>query len=165
MQGIIVPPFIPTPEQVAERERIVSARYFLVKQGSLGEIYRCRRCKLKHRYLTLMCREQPFNGAEGGLFAYVKVVGPAIRRPDITTAEKLRYERVKQLFPGLISMPDIADYHPASSRNIVGIGDRDAYIGSVALGILEPITKAEAQKLLKIINIRGGKLTVPGLEP
>jgi hypothetical protein len=155
-----------TPEQAAERDRILMSRYFLVRQGSLGEISKCRNCGQKHPYLTLHCVEQPFSGIDGGLYAFYKVMG----RPDavrqMTPEERRKFRDVKRLFRPMADLPDLGAGHPGYARQVARydhLGDRDAQIGAVALGILEPIPRTLAQRYLDRINLRGGKLTVPGL--
>lgn len=155
-----------TPEQIAERERILASRYFLVRQGSLGEIFRCRECKQKHPYLTLRCVEQPFSGAEGGLLAYYKVLGRPGAVQQMTPAERARLRQIGRIVDMVGTLPEIGAGHPDLARRAAyanALGERDALIGSVSLGILEPIPQALAQKLLDRINLRGGHLTVPGL--
>lgn len=156
----------PTAEHLAERQRILSSRFFLVRQGSLGEIFRCGLCKQKHAYLTLRCVEQPFSGAEGGLVAYYKVLGRTGAMERMTPAERARLRQVGRLVNAMGALPEIGLSHPDMARQATlgsALTDRDALIGSVALGVLEPIPKTLAQRLLDRINGRGGKLTVPGL--
>jgi hypothetical protein len=155
-----------TPEQIEERNRILASRFFLVRQGSLGEIFRCKRCNQKHPYLSLMCCEQPFSGIDGGLYAFYKVMG----RPDavlqMTPEDRRKFRNVKRLFRPMADLPDLGAGHPGYARQVARydhLGDRDAQIGAVALGILEPIPPTLAQRYLDRINLRGGKLTVPGL--
>lgn len=166
MNAVIVPPFVLTPEQAAERERILMSRYFLVRQGSLGEIFRCRRCGQKHPYLTLMCVEQPFSGIDGGLYAFYKVMGNRDAVCQMRPDERRRFREVRRLFRPLDKLPDMGQAHRSIASQAIrfdALGERDAVIGSVALGILEPIPQTLAQRLLTRINTRGGKLTVPGL--
>lgn len=156
----------PTAEQIAERDRIMASRFFLVRQGSLGEIFRCGLCKGKHAYLTLRCVEQPFSGAEGGLLAYYKVLGRPGAVQQMTRAERARLKQIGKIVEMVGDIPEIGAGHPDMARQAAyanALGERDAMIGSVALGILEPIPPALAQRLLSRINGRGGKLTVPGL--
>ncbi len=156
-----------SPEQAAERDRILTARYFLVRQGSLGEVFRCRECGQKHPYLTLRCVEQPFSGIEGGLYAFYRVMG----RPDVlgrvTAEERRRVAKIRRLFRPVVDLPDMTTAH-SSIANFTArqdhLGERDAQIGAVALGILEPIPRSLAQRYLSRINMRGGNLTVPGLD-
>lgn len=155
-----------TPEQIAERERILGERFFLVRQGSLGEIFRCKRCNGKHQHLTLMCIEQPFSGAEGGLLAYYTVLGRPGVIQRMTPDERARFRRMRRLFRPVADLPEIGAGHPALAREAAhanALGDRDALIGSMALGVLEPIPRSLAQRLLDRINLRNGRLTVPGL--
>lgn len=164
--AIVVPPYVLTPEQDAERVKLLSSSFFLVKQGSLGEIFRCGLCQTKHAYLTLRCVEQPFSGLDGGLVAFYKVMGrPSVQeqmRPD----ERARLRTVGRVFRPMLDLPELGQRHPAMSGQMAkaaDLGDRDAMLASVALGILEPLSKEHAQRLLNRINLRNGKLTVPGL--
>lgn len=46
-------------------ERLARHRWFLLaNSGPVDDIARCRRCGQKHRYLTLGCRERPFDGLQ-----------------------------------------------------------------------------------------------------
>jgi hypothetical protein len=69
-----LPDFVRPPDEAEERDRLLAQRYFLVRQGSLGEIFRCRECKGKHSYLTLRCVERPFSGTGHPLLARAQAV-------------------------------------------------------------------------------------------
>lgn len=155
-----------TPEQIAERERILAERFYLVKQGSLGEIFRCGLCQGKHPYLTLRCVEQPFSGVEGGLLAYVKVMGTPGVLLRMRQDERRQLRAIRKLVKSLDDMPDLSRGHPQWAQQISAadqLGPRDGAMASIALGVLEAIPRSLAQRLLDRINGRGGKLTVPGL--
>lgn len=166
MTASLLDAILQTPEQLAERERILAARYFLVRQGSLGEVFRCGRCRAKHPYLTLMCVEQPFSGIDGGLVAYYKVLGQPGALARMTPDERARLRRVERIVKPMTALPDLGRSHPGLAVKLAAseqLGRHDASIASIALGILEPISREQAQRLLSRINGRNGKLTVPGL--
>lgn len=162
-----VPPFIMSPAEAAERDRLLAARYFLVKQGTLGEIFRCRRCNVRHGYMTLMCVERPFSGIAEGLWAYFQTVGTPEALKQMNRDERVRLNQVKALFaPPGAALPDIATLHPRFARGM-RVSERDAQTGAVPLGILEPIPASLAQRYVARINAAGLKppLMLPGLTP
>lgn len=150
---ILLPSFIPSPEAVEERNRILSSRYFLVKIAGNGDVWRCKRCHAKHRYLTLMCIEQPFNGLSGGLYAYWKTVKDEGLLSAMTPAQRARFERLSATFG---NQPNLVESHPETVRSM-GMSERDLEVGAYALGILEPITEQKAKQLAAAINRRGIK--------
>lgn len=156
-----LPWFIPTPEQVIERERILRSVYFLVRQDSeLGERARCRRCNRKHTHLTLMCVEKPFSGVSGGLFAFWKAAGAHGGYDYLSPAARLKYDELTKKY----GVMDLADGHPSTAEKLqIAPGDVD--LGAIALGILEPLTKAEAQRRVWRINSLGCRppLVLPGI--
>jgi hypothetical protein len=160
-----VPPFIMSPAEAAERDQLLAGRYFLVRQGSLGEIFRCRRCNRKHGYMTLMCVERPFSGIAEGLWAYFQTVGTPEALKRMTPAEKRRLGQVTRYFapPGDV-LPDIATLHPRFARGM-RVPERDALTGAVPLGILDEIPASLAQRYVTRINAAGLKppLVLPGL--
>lgn len=161
----------------AEIDRIDNATFFLVKIAGNGEVWRCRRCKAKHRYLTLMCVEQPFSGIRYGLQAYFKVAGAEDVREMLSPLQRARLNKIeKQLH--IEALPDLSASHPQLARK-VATAERDLDLGAftltgtsetpseLALGLLEPVSKATARQLVERINGRGLKppLVVPGLDP
>lgn len=169
---VILPDFsVGTLEQAIEIERrktaILASKYHLVKikgNGGIGEVMRCRHCGSSHRYFTLMCVERPYSGVEDGLRAYFQVAGDTGAVNFMPPAQRARHEKARRLFQPVAGLPDVASSHPEMARKIHGdLNELD--IGSVALGILEPITKAMAQQLADRINARGLKppFTLPGL--
>jgi hypothetical protein len=162
-----VPPFVMSPAEAAERDQLLRCRYFLVRQGSLGEIFRCRRCQVKHAYMTLMCVERPFSGVAEGLWAYFQTVGTPEAVARMTPAERVRLNQVKGLFaPPGDPLPDLATVHPRFARGM-RVGERDAQAAAVPLGILDEIPASLAQRFVSRINARGIKppLVLPGLVP
>jgi hypothetical protein len=173
-QGIVLPPWMMTREQEKEQRRILAGRYFLVKIAGNGDVWRCRHCKGKHRYLTLMCVEQPFSGLTRGLFAYYKTVGMHGAQAYLSPVERARYAALSKMFRPLDGAPDIATAHPQFARH-VNTAERDADVGaftfvatepsSTALGLVEPVSRDKAARLVARINARGIKppLVVEGL--
>lgn len=163
---IELPWFMPTPEAMRERRRILAGRYFLVRAagGPAGEIWRCGRCNGKHRYFTLMCKEQPFSGLTGGLYAFWHVVGAHGAATYLSDAQRGRLRELSRLFGPSRDAPDLASAHPQTARQIA-TAERDADLGALALGILEPITQSEAQRYADRINAAGIRpaFTLPGL--
>lgn len=165
MPEIALPWFLPSAETMAEQERLLAGRFFLVKIAGNGEVWRCRRCGGKHRYLTLMCVEQPFSGLTRGLYAYYRTVGVHGAMNYLTPAERSRYAELARMF-GPLDTPDLATSHPLMARSM-GTGERDADLGalsftatepsSTALGLVERISRDKAARLAARINSRGIK--------
>lgn len=170
---IVLPPWLQTEEQEREKHKILASRFFLVKIGGNGDVWRCRNCKGKHRYLTLMCVEQPFSGLSRGLYAYYRTVGVHGAESYLSPSERARYRRLAEAF-GPLNVPDVASSHPQMARSI-GTAERDADVGalsfvatvpsSTALGLVEPIDREKARRLAARINMRGIKpaFTLEGL--
>ena len=167
-QELILPSWIMTQEQVKERERILAGRFFLVKIAGNGLNWRCSTTKYGgcggyHRYLTLRCVEQPFNGLSQGLWAYWKTVGAYGARQHLSLRERARFDALGKM---LGSMPDLAESHPMTARR-VGTGEHDADFGAYtftaselsahALGVMEVIDRDKAARLARRINMRGIK--------
>lgn len=152
---------IPSQEEIDHRERVLRSTYFLVRQGDLGEILRCKRCGSKHPYFTLMCIEQPFSGITEGLFAYVHVGRPKAERKELPPDKRAQYERIA----AALGTRDLDDTDPETARKIRPADPDDIDSISFALGVLEPITRQKAQQLLWRINARGVRppLNVDGL--
>jgi hypothetical protein len=160
-----LPEFIMSPQEAAERDGLLASRFFLVRQGSLGEIFRCGECKGRHAYLTLRCCERPFSGIAEGLWGYLKVAGTPQAFARMTAEERARVERITRLFGEAADQPDLSSSHPEMARAI-GVGERDIFRGTVPLGILEEIPASLAQRYQSRINARGcrPKLALPGLK-
>jgi hypothetical protein len=159
-------PYLVSSETERERQRILTSRYFLCRQGSLGEIFRCSRCNGKHTYLSLMCVEQPFSGIGGGLVAYYRVMGTPEALARMSPKERARFREVAGVFDPIAGAIVLRGSHPVLAATLArdeGLSEHDASLGSIALGILEPVPQTLAQKLLDRINLRGGRLVVPGL--
>lgn len=152
-EGMVLPWWIPSPEVLEERERILKNQFFLVRIAGNGDVWRCTRCNSKHPYMTLMCIEQPFSGVDGGLYAFYKVAGDTGAVDFMNPTQRSRYESISRLFG---RQPDLATSHPLLARSIQ-TGPRDIDAGAMALGLLEPITRAKAIQLARAINGRGIK--------
>lgn len=164
-----MPWFMPTPEQIAERDRILRSQFFLVRTSAnagIGETLRCRSCKAVHRYLTLLCVERPFSGLTGGIYAYYQTMGISGAIDSLTPVQRARLDRMVELISDRTpNGADLATGHPRTAASI-GVAERDAELGAIALGVVEPISKARARQYVDRINARGcrPKLIVEGLE-
>ncbi len=153
--AVAIPGFLPTKEYLDLRRKILSSQFFLVRQGGkLGEILRCGRCKGKHKHLTLMCVERPFDGLRNGLFAYYQTAGRTGAENFFSPEEMDRYEAIRKALH--IGTDDLAKSHPRFARSL-NVPEGDIDIGAIAVGILEPISKAKAKALSWTINARGIK--------
>lgn len=146
--------FQPANETMAEIEKLLANSYFLVRQGDeFGERLKCPRCGLRESYITFMCVPKPITGLFGGLYAYYRAFSDARRETDASPAQLTRFQQIKQI---LNSMPDLSHVHPLLARKVVkDIGSGDMLLGAVSLGILEPISRTEANRLVERINERG----------
>jgi hypothetical protein len=162
-----LPDFVRPPDEAEERDRLLAQRYFLVRQGSLGEIFRCRECKGKHSYLTLRCVERPFSGIAQGLWAYYQTAGRPGALARMTPAERKRIAQVSRLFAVTSGLPDLATGHPLLAR-AQAVAERDILLGGLPLGMLEEIPASLAQRYVTRINSRlplDARLILPGLGP
>lgn len=160
---IVLPHWMMTREQEKEQRKILAGRFFLVKIAGNGDVWRCRRCRGKHRFLTLGCIEQPFSGLTRGLYAYYRTVGMHGAESYLSPAERARYAALGRMFGPMAGVPDVATSHPLMARQI-GTAERDADLGaltftatepsSAALGLVEPISREKAARLVARINTR-----------
>lgn len=165
--GTIVPLpyFLPTPAELEQAEKIRASHYFLVRQGSdaIAEVFTCKSCGAKHRYFTLNCREQPFSGITYGLYAFFKTVGAQNATAVMSDTQRARVDRLQRYLGPLGDLPELAQTHPQLARRL-STGERNLDILGTALGILEPISPRDAQRLLDRINMLARPpLRVPGL--
>lgn len=146
--------FQPTMETVREADHILANMFFLVRQGdTFGERIRCTRCNQRHNYITLMCVNRPITGIVQGLYAYYRAIKDTGRDKELTPDEQTRFDMV---FDALMQMPDLSNVHPQMARQVVkDIGPKDAQLGAIALGVLEPISPTEARQLAEKINMYG----------
>lgn len=160
---------IPSAERIKRREAILASRYFFVRMagGPVGEIWKCRECGGKHRYLTLRCKEQPFSGITGGLYGYFETIKDADALGLLTPLQQRRIRRLADDL-GMGDVTAFARAHPDRARKVAS--DRDLVMGAEVLGILEPVSRNMAQRYLDKINAAGGRtqpplgpLTIPGL--
>lgn len=148
-----VHPDIMTPEEGREYERILAGRFYLVRQGEMGELMRCKRCQSKHSYITFMCIERPLSGLSGGLYARWRTAPATWYRGELSPEERRRLEEFDKLFG---PQTDMRTGHPQTAR-VLGTTERDGDIGKLALGVLEPITREKAEQLVTAINRRAGR--------
>ncbi len=171
MNDLLLPWWLPSQKTIDEREKILAGKFFLVRiagNDSFGDPMVCvgadgvSGCGKKHKYLTLRCIEQPFSGLTGGLYAYWKTVGDTGASELLSPAQKSRYDAISRLFG---PQPDLATSHPRTSQ-LLGTGPRDIDAGALALGVLEPISRAKAIEYARAINMRGIKppFTLPGVQ-
>jgi hypothetical protein len=163
---LMLPHWLPTHAERDDRERWLSKSYLLVKIGGNDgyDIMRCKRCRQKHPYLTLMCIEQPFDGATRGIYAFYHALGVAGAEMWLSPIERARFNKAARLFGPSKGLPHLATSHPQLARSLKTEEDA-ADIGAFPLGKLEPIPRTMAQKLLDKINATGLQppLVVPGL--
>lgn len=160
-----LPPFVMSPDEASERDRLLASRYFLVKQGSLGEVFRCRECKGKHAYFTLRCIDRPFSGVAEGLWAYYQTLGTPQAIARMTPVERERLARIKRMFGEATPDLDLAASHPETARAL-GIEERDIFKGARPMGVLEEIPRALAQRYVDLVNTKlpiDARLRLPGL--
>lgn len=162
-QDVVIPWFVISPEQEEAKKKLLKNQFFLLRQGELGEISKCRRCGKKERYFTLMCVERPFDGLRQGLLAYYHHVGKNGGQRYLSSVELQRFEEIQKIV--VQGRADIGTSHPQFARTL-GTGDDDFDIGAVSLGLLEPITRQKAESLAWNINLRGIKppFKLEGLE-
>lgn len=160
-----LPEFVRPPAEAAERDRLLAGRYFLVRQGSLGEIFRCGQCNGKHPYFTLRCVERPFSGVAEGLWAYYQTAGTPQALARMTPAERRQFHQIMRLFGQSTPSPDLATSHPETARALA-IPERDIFKGAHPMGVLEEIPQALAQRYVDLINMKlpiDARLRLPGL--
>lgn len=148
--------FQPTNDTMREQEALLASMYFLVIQGpEFGERLRCVRCNNRHAYITLNCVEKPITGLANGLYAYWRAIRDVGIEHAIPPDVAVRVKEIQRL---LGMMPDFSTVHPQLARRLVkDIGPTDMQVGAVSLGILEPISRIEAQRFVDKINTVGIK--------
>lgn len=166
------PWFLPSAETLAEQRRIMEGTYFLCRikgNSGIGEALICDPkkggCGGKHDYMTLRCVPRPYSGITGGLFAYYRAVVDNGLGQALSATEQARTDGIANV---LGRMPDIAAAHPQLARSMTaGLGQNDAQIAAVALGVLEAIPPSLARKYRDRINTRGirPRFDLPGMEP
>lgn len=159
-----VVPHIMTPQEFRDREDILAHRYYIVRQGTIGEYMRCKGfadhagCGGVHNYLTLHCVERPFSSVTRGLYVWYRAnpaagAGRSQLRPD----EQRKLAELDRRIFGMRVPTSLSSTHPELARKLAG-GDQNSYdLGGIALGILEPISAAKAQRLVDMINMRAGR--------
>lgn len=166
------PGWSPGLDAIVERERQMRGRFYLVRIGGndgLGEVWRCKRCKGRHQYLTWNCTERPFNGLDQASTALYRLSGDlgAVRSLD---PRGLARQDEKNGFTGLSpSLPDLASMHPEMARQVAqgaGLTALDVMVCGLKLGRIDQIPRSLAQRLLDKCNAtlpEAGRLRVEGL--
>lgn len=163
-EEVVIPWWVISPEQEEAKKNLLESQFFLLRQGSIGEVLKCSRCGSKHRYFTLMCIERPFDGIHEGLHAYWYHAGRHGAENFLTEVELQRYEAIERVL-NKTGTPDLASRHPETAKQLQ-TQENDFDAGTVALGLLEPITMEKARALAWNINAHGLKppLRLRGLE-
>lgn len=158
-------------ERNEARDRLLASQFFLVSlgngAGSIGERLKCvgkpelgwSGCGGYHRYLTVRCVERPFDGIEEGLYGYwaaLKDLGV------VETFDLGQQAKWAEITRALGTLPNLGAGHPQTVR-LLDIADGDVDVGAVAVGVLEPITRAQAAERVRRINLRGVPFSLPGL--
>lgn len=156
--------------EVDARDNSLRGKFFVVciaGNGGVGELWRCRRCRGRHRYMTASCIERPFNGLDGALYAIYQQAGDlaAVRALG---GRQLAADAAQLLVREVMRLPDLATAHPdLARRQSAGLSQFDVSLGGISLGTVEEIPRTYAQRLLDRINqsrATVAKLTVEGLE-
>jgi hypothetical protein len=171
---IACPRWAPSPDVIAEREKAMLGAFFLVRiagNDGLGELWRCRRCRGRHVYLTASCVERPFSGLDQVLYVIWQQAGDlaAVRQLSPHQAE-LRDVGTAIARQVVDALPDLATAHPdwaqrRARQNVLAAYDLE--VSGVVLGRAEQIPRTLAQRLLDKVNTlrqSDGKLVVDGLE-
>lgn len=163
---LALPWFYPSATTLAEQERLLRARYFLVRVAGNGQNWRCTSCSGHHRYLTLRCVERPFSGLTRGLYAYWKTTGAYGGERYLSPSEQSRVAALGEMFGPARGLPDFAASHPRTARTLE-TGAREADYGAVplaaarltasALGVVEIVDREKARRLVLRINASGIK--------
>jgi len=164
------PLWAPPVAAVMERDRMARNSYFLLRiagNDGVGEVWRCKRCKGRHSYMTASCLERPFNGLDQIVHALYQQAGDlaAVKSAGPTRRQSIKAAILRQV----ADVPDLGTMHPETARQKAATGQLAAFeieIGGVRLGRVEEIPKSLAQRLLDRINgSRQGaaKLAVEGL--
>lgn len=170
---IACPRWAPSSDVVAERLRQMAAQFFLVRiagNDGLGELWRCRRCKGRHPYLTASCTERPFSGLDGALYAIYQQAGDLAAVRSLSPDQTARRDAAAVIAREVVStLPDLATTHPDWARRRAQqtqLAQFDLEVGGVIVGRAEQIPKTLAQRLLDRINqsrMGVAKLAVDGL--
>lgn len=150
------PWFLPNEESLRQQHKILTSVFYIVKQGdTFGERLRCVNCNNRHEYITLMCINKPFNGMFSGLYAYYRLVKDNNIEAYLNPGALSRYRNITTM---LGSIPNLGSSHPEIARKMLEtMGNNDAKLGALSLGILEGIAPREAQILTDRINDKGIK--------
>lgn len=155
--------------EVEARDATLRGKFFVVNiagNNGVGELWKCRRCKGRHRYMTASCIERPFNGLDGALYAIYQQAGDlaAVRSLDGRSGAA---DTARVLVREVMKMPDLATSHPETARRLgTDLSRFDVSMGGINLGTVEEIPVTLAQRLLDRINqsrATVAKLSVEGL--
>lgn len=173
-QTIACPRWAPSPDVLAERQRHLSTLYFLVRiagNDGVGELWRCKRCRGKHPYLSLNCVERPFHGLDQVLYVMWQQAGDLASVRSLSPSEAARRDAGTAIARQVVdTIPDLATTHPEMARRVAqqaGLSKFDVAVGGISLGVAEQIPVTLAQRLLDRINTNRpsrGKLSVGNLE-
>lgn len=165
------PGWSPDPAVIQERDNLHRNSFFLLRiagNDGVGEVWRCKRCRGRHSYMTASCIERPFNGLDQVVHALYQQAG------DLAAVESVGpngRQTIKQaLLREIADVPDLSTMHPHMARQQAAQTHLTAFsieIGGVPLGRVEEIPRTFAQRLLDKINANrpaDGKLAVEGLE-
>lgn len=160
---IVLPDWLPTPEQQHERDLALASRFVIYRiAGNAGyDLMRCKRCKQKHPYITFMCEVQPFSMADRGIFGYFHALGT--NSLSLSPAERQRFNDAAKLFGPARGLAPLGSSHPETARQL-GTQEDEADVGAFPLGVAEEVAPLVAQRLLDRINAKAKPpLVVPGL--
>lgn len=141
-----------SPEQAARFDAARNSSYCLVRIDGVGERWKCRECGCRHAHFTKFCIPIPYRGLLNGLHAYWANFGTA-RTQDLSPAQREQLDALAPIFGGR-PVP-LATSHPEMAAAL-GTADRDADVGAVILGSIDPISRAKARLYVELINAKAG---------
>ncbi len=170
---IACPRWAPAPDVMAERDAQQRGRFFLINiagNNGLGEMWRCKRCHGRHRYLTASCIERPFNGLDQVLYLMWQQAGDLAAVRSLSPNQRARRDAAAVIAREVVrDIPDLAAHHPEMARRQAaasGLARFDLEVGGVLVGQAEMIPKTLAQRYLDKINANrptAGRLQIEGL--
>lgn len=173
-QVLACPRWAPAPDVIDARLEALKRNFFLVRiagSDGLGELWRCRRCRGKHPYLSLNCVERPFSGLDQVLYVIWQQAGDLAAVKSVSPEQAARHNAGRAIARQVVDdIPDLATSHPEMARRRALDGRMAAFdldVGGLVVGRAEPIPPTLAQRYLDRINAlrqSGGKLAIDGLE-
>jgi hypothetical protein len=169
---IVCPRWAPSPEVLKAREDVLRNTFFLVNisgNNGLGELWRCKNCHGRHRYLTSGCIERPFSGLDGVLSVMWQQAGDLAAVRALGTDETGAARVGQMIAREVMKLPDLATSHPEMARRRAREQQLSAFdieMAGLPIGTAEQIPKSYAQKLLDRINATrpsAGRLQIEGL--